>query len=442
MRVRIGAASDIGQARERNEDAYLVEAPVFAVADGMGGHRAGDVASSLALETLRDIVESRDWGRLADQVREANRVVFDRSSSDRNLAGMGTTLTAVIAGSNEVRLVHVGDSRAYLVRDGELRLLTEDHTLVQRMVSEGRISPEEADVHPQKSILTRALGVEDSVDVDESSVEVRPGDRLLLCTDGLTGMMREASILEILEGTADPQQAAEKLVEAANRAGGLDNITVLILDFAGGAAETGDTGKVATLGGAAAAAPGAAVPGPAAAGTGGDDTVAIPALAQPTTPKREEPPADDAAPVPEADRSPAEEDRGRAGSDERWTAGRKGSGARRILVWLAVLVVVLGAAYLGLRFYLSNQWYVGVSDQDTVAIFNGIPEEVLGFDLHSLAESTDIPAEDASRLGPWSGLGDGVTAESEAEAQEIVEQIRRDVEAQETTAPAEGGGGP
>jgi PPM family protein phosphatase len=417
-----------------------VEAPVFAVADGMGGHRAGDVASSLALETLRDIVESRDWGRLADQVREANRVVFDRSSSDRNLAGMGTTLTAVIAGSNEVRLVHVGDSRAYLVRDGELRLLTEDHTLVQRMVSEGRISPQEAEVHPQKSILTRALGVEDSVDVDESSVEVRPGDRLLLCTDGLTGMMREASILEILEGTADPQQAAEKLVEAANRAGGLDNITVLILDFPGATAETGDTGKVAALGGAAAAAPEAAAPEPAAAGAASDDTVAIPAVAPPATPEREEPAADDAAPAPPAETTRAEADRGRAAVDDQWAARRKGGGARRILVWLAVLVAILGAAYLGLRFYLANQWYVGVSDQDTVAIFNGIPEEVLGFELHSLAESTDIPADDASRLGPWNGLAGGITAESEAEAREIVEQIRRDVEGQVDTGL--GGGGP
>ena len=439
MKLRIGAASDIGQARERNEDAYLVEAPVFAVADGMGGHRAGDVASSLALETLRDIVGSRDWGRLADQVREANRVVFDRASSDRNLAGMGTTLTAVIAGPDEVRLVHVGDSRAYLVRDGELRLLTEDHTLVQRMVSEGRISPQEAEVHPQKSILTRALGVEDSVDVDEASVEVRPGDRLVLCTDGLTGMMREASILEILEGTSEPQQAAEKLVEAANRAGGLDNITVLILDFADGAAETVDTGKVAALGGAAAEVPGATAPGPAAAGTASDDTAAIPAVAPPATPAPREPLADDAAPAPEAETAPAGADRGRAGFDEHWTARRKRSTTRRILVWLVVLVAVLGAAYLGLRFYLSNQWYVGVSDQDTVAIFTGIPEEVLGFKLHSLAESTDIPAEDASRLGPWSGLADGITAESEAEAQEIVEQIRRDVEGQVDTGQ---GGGP
>ena len=438
MRLRVGAASDIGQARERNEDAYLVEAPVFAVADGMGGHRAGDVASSLALETLRDIIGSRDWGRLADQVREANRVVFDRSSSDRNLAGMGTTLTAVIAGSDEVRLVHVGDSRAYLVRDGELRLLTEDHTLVQRMVSEGRISPQEAEVHPQKSILTRALGVEDSVDVDEASVEVRPGDRLLLCTDGLTGMMREASILEILEGAADPQQAAEKLVEAANRAGGLDNITVLILDFADGAAETVDTGKVAALGGAAGE---TETPKPAGAETGGGDTVAIPAAAQPATSTREEtPPADDIGPPLVTEPAPVEADRGRAGLDDHWAARRKEGRGRRILVWLVVIAAVLGAAYLGLRFYLSNQWYVGVSDQDTVAVFNGIPEEVLGFELHSLAESTDIPAEDASRLGPWSGLEQGVAAESEAEAQEIVDQIRRDVEGQQGNLGPQGGG--
>jgi PPM family protein phosphatase len=165
-------------------------------------------------------------------------------------------------------------------------------------------------------------------------------------------------------------------------------------------------------------------------------------VAQPATPEREESPTDDAAPDAEAERGPTAADRARAGFDEHRAAGRKGSWARRFLVWLVVLVAVLGAAYLGLRFYLSNQWYVGVSDQDTVAIFNGIPEEVLGFELHSLAESTEIPAEDASRLVTWSGLRDGITADSEARAHEIVDQIRQDIEAQETTAPAEGGGGP
>jgi len=230
MKVSAAAATDIGMVREGNEDSYLVDEPLFAVADGMGGHRGGEVASQLALETVEKLFR-KGTGDLAEQVQEANRAVFERSVEDRQVAGMGTTLTAALVEGDRIRLAHVGDSRAYLLRDGELRRLTEDHTLVHRMVTEGEISEEEAEGHPQRSVLTRALGVDMFVDVDDDVVQVRSGDRLLLCTDGLTGMVSEDEIKEVLQDVADPSEAAERLVRAANEAGGVDNTTVVILDF-------------------------------------------------------------------------------------------------------------------------------------------------------------------------------------------------------------------
>ncbi|MGH2527839.1 MAG: Stp1/IreP family PP2C-type Ser/Thr phosphatase [Actinomycetota bacterium] len=230
MKVIAAAATDIGLVREGNEDSYLVDEPLFAVADGMGGHRGGEVASQLALETVEKLFRKGE-GDLAEQVQEANRAVFERSVEDRQVAGMGTTLTAALVEGDRIRLAHVGDSRAYLLRDGELRRLTEDHTLVHRMVAEGEISETEAEAHPQRSVLTRALGVDMFVDVDDDVVQVRSGDRLLLCTDGLTGMVSEDEIREMLQDVADPAEAAERLVRSANEGGGVDNITVVILDF-------------------------------------------------------------------------------------------------------------------------------------------------------------------------------------------------------------------
>jgi protein phosphatase len=229
MRIAAGVATDIGKVREGNEDSFLVEPPLYAVADGMGGHRGGEVASHLALETVEALFKEGQ-GDLVDQVKEANRAVFARGSSDRSVSGMGTTLTAALVDGDSVRLAHVGDSRAYLLRAGDLRMLTEDHTLVNRMVTSGEISRSEAEVHPHRSVLTRSIGTERDVDVDDSSVALIDGDRLLLCSDGLTAMVNEDQIKAILENVDDPQEAADRLVRAANRAGGVDNITVVVLD--------------------------------------------------------------------------------------------------------------------------------------------------------------------------------------------------------------------
>jgi serine/threonine protein phosphatase PrpC len=248
MRIDIGSATDIGRVRERNEDSVLVDPPLFAVADGMGGHRGGDVASQVALETMERL-EDEDGGSLVEHVRKANRAVWERSVQDERLSGMGTTLTAVRVDGDDVVLAHVGDSRAYLLRNDSLTQLTDDHTLVARMVRSGEITKAEAEVHPHKNVMTRALGTEEDVEVDEETIELQDGDRVLLCSDGLTGMVTEDQIQAILEASPTPQNAAERLVRAANRAGGVDNISVVVL------------AAVAEDGGGAAARAGAPPPG-------------------------------------------------------------------------------------------------------------------------------------------------------------------------------------
>jgi len=232
VKIEVGSATDIGRVRERNEDSILVEPPLYVVADGMGGHRGGQVASQVALEMMEELA-GEGKGSLADHVRSANRAVWDRSVEDQRLSGMGTTLTAARVDGASATIAHVGDSRAYLLREGLLRQLTTDHTLVERMIRSGEITEAEADVHPHKNVLTRALGTDEHVEVDEDAVELIDGDRLLLCSDGLTGMVTEDQIQAILETTESPQQAADRLVKAANRAGGIDNISVVVIDAIG-----------------------------------------------------------------------------------------------------------------------------------------------------------------------------------------------------------------
>lgn len=244
MRVEAGAATDIGKVRERNEDSFLADPPLFAVADGIGGHRGGEVASQLALEILEQM-STNGKETLAERVRQANRAVFERSQADRQVTGMGTTLTAVLVQDAGVHLAHVGDSRAYLLRAGSLRQLTEDHTLVARMVETGEITTDEAEIHPHRNVLTRALGTEPDVRVDEQEVPLIEGDRLLLCSDGLTGMVTEAQIQAILEASVSPQEASDRLIKAANRAGGVDNITVVVLEVRDDAATESPAGDSA-----------------------------------------------------------------------------------------------------------------------------------------------------------------------------------------------------
>jgi PPM family protein phosphatase len=236
MRIAIGVATDIGRVREGNEDSYLVEPPLYAVADGMGGHKGGEVASQLALETVEALFHKGE-GTLGEQVREANKAVFSQSQSDASVSGMGTTLTAALVEGSQLRLAHVGDSRAYLLRAGAFRQLTADHTLVARMVKAGEITQEEARVHPHRNVITHSVGTAPDVKVDEDLIPLLDDDLVLLCSDGLTDMLTEEQIQAIVETEPDPQRAADRLIKAANRAGGVDNITVVLLHAVG---EEGD----------------------------------------------------------------------------------------------------------------------------------------------------------------------------------------------------------
>jgi serine/threonine protein phosphatase PrpC len=369
MKVEVGFATDIGRVRERNEDSILVDPPLYVVADGMGGHRGGQVASRVALETLESLA-TEGRGTLPDHVRGANRAVWDRSVEDERLAGMGTTLTAARVDGSSVLIAHVGDSRAYLLREGELRQVTADHTLVARMVRSGEITEAEAEVHPHKNVLTRAIGTDEEVEVDEDTIELLDGDRVLLCSDGLTGMVTEDQIQAILENSEQPQQAADRLVKAANRAGGIDNISVVVL---------------------------------AAIGEG--DEASSPARRRV------------AAPTPATVR--------------RW-------GLRAGLALLIAIVVLVG-----IRWWVDRQWYVGPSD-GRVAIFEGIPLTVLGFNLgHPVEVHDDVRADDVRELrDTYPDFDDGISVEDRAHGAALIAQMARDVrEAQRTAQDDSGGGG-
>jgi serine/threonine protein phosphatase PrpC len=379
VRITAAAATDIGRVRERNEDAFLDEAPLFAVADGVGGHQGGEVASRLALETMEALF--RRGRTLTDQVREANRTVFERSLRDPALAGMGTTITAALADDGRLRIAHVGDSRAYLLRRGDLRMLTEDHTLVHRMVSEGEITSEEARIHPHRNIVTRAVGTEPDVQVDEGVLDAQDGDRILLCTDGLTGMLADEEIAATLREAKEPKDAVKRLVRQANAAGGVDNITVMVLDL-----------KL-------------------------EDHEAAPRSSERSA-------ADTAASAPRTGRvAPPSQRTGRA-------ARGATSGGRRLLrragLWVIALAVVVVVAGFGLRFYLDHQWYVGQSG-GRVAVFRGIPSEVFGFQLHRVVVLTALPAAEILELDFYRNLPGGIAAESREAADQIVRQMAADL---------------
>jgi serine/threonine protein phosphatase PrpC len=227
-----------GRKRRHNEDSYVHQPPLFAIADGMGGAKAGEVASGIAVEALqlRPDLSGDDEAYVVDLIQEANRRVYARANEDAEASGMGTTMTVALVddANGRVTFGHVGDSRAYRVRDDELEQLTDDHSLVGELIRSGKLTREEAEVHPQRSVITRALGTDPSVDVDTFVVETQPGDIFLLCSDGLSGMVSDTAILNIVrDNRRDLPAAAKALVAAANRGGGDDNITVVVFALDG-----------------------------------------------------------------------------------------------------------------------------------------------------------------------------------------------------------------
>jgi len=233
LAIRYAVKSDTGLEREGNEDAAYAGPRLLAVADGLGGHAAGEVASAAAIEALRSLDTDVPAGELLNvlerAVRQANATLHDMVEADPSLLGMGTTLTGIMWSGSQLGLVHIGDSRAYLLRDGELFQITHDHTVVQSLLDDGRITEEEATSHPQRSMLLKALGG-GSAEPDLQLRDARPGDRYLLCSDGLYQVVAADAIARVLSEVAEPDEGVAALIELANQAGGPDNITCIIAD--------------------------------------------------------------------------------------------------------------------------------------------------------------------------------------------------------------------
>ena len=362
-RPSFAVLSDVGLVREHNEDAVLAQPPLFAVADGLGGHLAGEVASRIAVGALEaEAPHTPDPKALARAVRAANAAVIEAAEEGRGRSGMGTTLTAAVVVGTRIAIAQVGDSRAYLLSSQGLERLTQDHSMVADMIRRGTLTEEEARFHPNRSVITRALGSDPNMYADTYDVEAEPGDRLLLASDGLTGMLRDGEIAEILRSTTDPEEAAHALVTAANGAGGHDNISVVIVDIEGRGRGAG------------------------------------PVVADQTT------------------RARAANREDRAKSARAWFAA----------VAFAVLVglVIFGSVYLT-RHYAESQAYLTAED-GYVVVYRGLPGELAGFKLRWREIETTIPVDalDPVVAGRLTGA---IRVESMAAARKLLDEYRAQV---------------
>ncbi|HYN99480.1 MAG TPA: Stp1/IreP family PP2C-type Ser/Thr phosphatase [Actinomycetota bacterium] len=415
-RFRWGACSDVGLVRQVNEDSKLTEPPLFAVADGMGGHASGDVASAIAVQVFESELKKSD--SIADAVHNANKAIFQKAAKDPDLTGMGTTLTAMWADDRSAQIAHVGDSRAYLLRDGHLTRLTTDHTVVNRLVQQGRIMPEDADRHPQRSYLERALGVDPEVEVDVHVLDMEPGDRVLLCSDGLFGMIDDDLIQNVMVTEESPQRAAERLCEEAVHAGGNDNVTTVVVDFPDSEGASSGGAQTTTSFSAAAPPAGRRDTGPLG---GSPSTGRVQTMSAPR-PSSSSPP-----PMRSSSTSSPQQSRGRS----------------HLLVWVAVAVVLLGAAAFLARMSIKGSWYVGV-DGGRVAIFNGVPGSLAGVELGELKNRTELDSETLPEL--YQGrLEEGIKANSRSDARAIIADLEKLVPeppADESPAPDPAGSPP
>jgi protein phosphatase len=418
-------ASDLGRQRQGNEDNFFVRAPLFVVADGMGGAQAGEVASEMAVRSFdAELPNGSLPEALVKVIENANRRIHERARADDSLHGMGTTTTAAYVDDDEVVIAHVGDSRAYLLRNNDLIRLTKDHSLVGELVARGKLTEEQAEQHPQRSVITRALGPEANVQVDIDIFPAKAGDLFLLCSDGLTSMVHEPKLLPLFQEHDSLEQLGKRLIDAANAAGGRDNITVILFRLEEVEARDGDAA-------AAAAAPeddqdtteyetfeGDAVP-PQRQGvsrpTGLSDdevlrssevtdateqhyvqsgTVALSAI-QPGEQQAEAPP-EEAPPAPEEAAPPEEQE------PPRRTAPLPGSGESRkrrrrvpvgLIVTLAIVFLILAGGWMATR----AVYFVGTDPRDdrTIAIFQGLPYDLpLGIELYSRYAGSGVTIDD------------------------------------------------
>jgi PPM family protein phosphatase len=363
--------TDVGRQRTANEDSLVVRPPMFAVADGMGGAKAGEVASALAVEAVKNAGDSDQpvEEQLAAIVRSANRRIYDLAVADESRRGMGTTLTLVKVHDEEISIAHVGDSRAYRMRDGELSQLTRDHSLVAELERSGQITAEAAEHHPQRSIITRALGPEPDVEVDTYTLSGRDGDLFLICSDGLTSMISDDEVTSILRSSASLDEAAEALVLAANQSGGKDNITVILFRLGedeGGAEQT------------------AVRPVPSDQDTIVGDLHADDLQTRPgTEPEPDVPDPTIVRPQPKTMAAPPP----RPARPRR--RRRRGRAVARALVGLLVIAAVGAGLYA-----LSRQvYFIGTNDAGLVTVYKGIPYELpLGIDLYEQDYASGMPA--------------------------------------------------
>jgi len=346
--------TDTGRQRTANEDSVYARAPVFAVADGMGGAQAGEVASRIAAEAFEPGVRGGEAPEayLRAIAEAANERIHDLASRDSSRSGMGTTLTAALVEGDEVSIAHVGDSRAYVFRDGALRMLTSDHSLVEELRRQGRLTEEQAEDHPQRSIITRALGPEAEVEVDTMTYRARPDDLYLICSDGLTTMVRDERIAEILAETSDLEEAVSRLVREANDAGGRDNITVVAFRVEQTDEVVGDEG--------------ATLIGPSAADAGlSAERVRAAAEA-----RARRPPTGSRRVDPEPQRAP------------------RARRAAKVLLAGLVIAAILAGAWFGIR----QVHFLGTDEGGRLALYRGLPYD-LPLDVSLYSEITSVPVQ-------------------------------------------------
>lgn len=368
LTLRFAAHSDRGLIRDGNQDSVFAGPRLLAVADGMGGMAAGDVASNIVIGTMAPLDDDVPGSDLVDVLRnavsEANQRLRATVAANPQMEGMGTTLTALLFSGTRFGLVHVGDSRCYLLRGGQYAQITKDDSYVQMLVDEGRITPEEATNHPQRSLITRALQGED-VEPEFSVREAHAGDRYLVCSDGLHGFVSDETISETIRSIPDTQECVDRLIQLALRAGGPDNVTVVIADVVEGVFPE----QTPIVGGAAAQ-------------DRGNVTVADPNSPAARAALAQQPPRPATPPEPA---EPAE-----AGARTRHPV-------RNSLIVLAVLVVLAGGGF-GVWRYTQAQYYVGATDDGYVAVFRGVPGKVVGLQLSTVDVKSDTKTSELTQL--------------------------------------------
>lgn len=411
------ASSDTGQIRAANEDSWHAGDSVFAVADGMGGHVAGEVASATALEPVAEL-DGRVFGdasgaleALREAVLTANTIVHGKSSSDPRFEGMGTTLTAAMIEHRRLHIAHVGDSRAYLFRNDRLVQLTHDHTLVQALVDEGQIDQGEAASHPQRSIITRAIGVDRNVAVDALTFELEPGDRVLLCSDGLTTVVTDPEIAGVLREASDVDEVVTTLIELANEEGGPDNITVVALDFDPERVDGDAAGGAATV-------------------AAGGIPVRVPTADDRTTTGSGDGDAD------WADRIGALGGLGTPRGAGYGAAGDSGGPSTAARIGAVLFAIALLAALVvgGGRWLIGRSYYVGLAG-DQVAIYQGVPTDLGPLDLSWVHETTQLSSEDVPDFYR-DRLMSGIPAADLADARRIIASAPRRGAGEEAPADA------